>query len=1067
MVLVLVTGLLGGLMTASTVSADPTPGCVVEIPRIDLGDVFDTETEDEWDTKIQVQNVGGVDGGAIAFFWPPWDGTCPSNDPGPMGHACMQLPFNGVWTLHSQIPDGAQSAIIYAVDDLLFQQCCVDAGEAEGDTEDWKEWKLKCACTGPDLAVTVDRWGSDPYDEFMISSSYTGVTDPDMVGVGYDYFAPYVMHNYHDLDTTITIQNSGQWCTSCWIYYKQQGNCEQMTAQHIEAIAPGQSIKIGPGADAEMEFPTPEVGSDWLGSAYISCNEDMAIIIDQLSHPDSTNLGTLLSMRGMPYVPNQPAEEINRKQWFADLLFREISGWDSSIQVQNMTQSSMPTFVTVEFFDQSGDHILYLGDWVCRNGTATFYLPAIIDLGVNYPFGYLGAAEIQSHRQVDYPGGAHDGEDIVVVVDLKKRKLWRESINDWDHTMPGETQGGAYNAHPWDQKENMWGWAMPYIAKKGQGVTSQIVIRNNSNCTKIRGTIYVKDETGTQVAYIPVGWMMPKHMARFDLNYLGMISPGFVGAAEFFVEGVEQLCDLDGDGHTDIEPVMPSVVVLNYGWDKELPSGGAGPIVGSEDGDLARVYEAIPFYFRYSDCWMEISGQVIDDATLEPIKDVSVRVDDVEMYKTDSTGHYQFWVAATADPDESFTVTAYKEGYTTSDPGSWLVWPMCYDYKLNFELGRTCTVAITGTVEDKETGLPIQGITVNAASEAGPGTTDLTDADGNYEILDVPFDPDSPVIVTVTDSGLGASLGYNPATDTVYLPECGTSAAISFQLHQTPKSRILLYYGNGGEPPDLTPHPETLDYTEWFTPHQYFAAKALFTYFGYHVDYTNSWPTDPDLEEYKVIFLLGPGNESVPPDPESDMFTPGQVSQLDLFLRNGGRLVVMSDISGTQATAPISVENRLLGQLNDLDVWFCDLDGSGDTNPIPGALADGLPPEPPVGVPEQLLGGAVHDVHTLDFNTAISVCTGVNAVPGLIAELTAPHPWATVDIASADTMPGVNRLHKAGYAGDVLVIGDKDWMDDPSFMGQITIDPSTGQPNFVWANWPADNGNFLLNIFTF
>jgi hypothetical protein len=765
MVLVLVTGLLGGLMTSSTVSADPTPGCVIEIPRIDLGDVFDTGTADEWDTKIQVQNVGGVDAGAIAFFWPEWDGTCPSNDPGPMGHACMQLPDNGVWTLHTQIPDGAESAIIYSVDHDLFQQCCVDAGEAEGDTEEWKKWKLKCACSGPKLAVTVDRWGSDPYDEFMISSSYTGVTDPDMVGSGYDYFAPYVMHGYHDLDTTITIQNSGQWCTSCWIHYKEQGNCEYEVSQHVEAIAPGQAIRIGPGADADMAFPTPEVGSGWLGSAYITCNEDMAIIIDQLSHPDSTNLGTLLTMRGMPYVPYQ--SEVNRKQWFADLLFREISGWDSSIQVQNMTQSSMPTFVTVEFFDQSGDHILYLGDWVCRNGTATFYLPAIIDLGVNYPFGYLGAAEIQSHRQVDYPGGDHDGEDIVVVVDLKKRKLWRESINDWDHTMPGETQGGAYNAHPWDQKENMWGWAMPFIAKKGEGVTSQIVIRNNSNCTKIKGTIYVKDETGTIQTYIPVGWLQPKHMARFDLNYVGTVYPGFVGAAEFIIDptGVEQLCDTDGDGHTDIEPVMPSVVVLNYGWDKELPSGGAGPIAGSTDGDLARVYEAIPFDKRYSPCIVTVSGHVIDDETLEPIDEADVLVDDVDMTDTDSTGYYEFDLNLTAEPGDSFVLTASKSGYTDSDPTSYTVVHGCDDFVGNFELGRECTVTITGTVEDKETGLPIEGAEVKAETAAGAGKTATTLADGSYSITDVPFDADSPVIVSVS------AVGYNGAMDSVYLPE--------------------------------------------------------------------------------------------------------------------------------------------------------------------------------------------------------------------------------------------------------------------------------------------------------
>jgi hypothetical protein len=47
-----------------------------------------------------------------------------------------------------------------------------------------------------------------------------------------------------------------------------------------------------------------------------------------------------------------------------------------------------------------------------------------------------------------------------------------------------------------------------------------------------------------------------------------------VGAAEFRGEGVKQLCDRDNDGHVDNEPVMPSGIVLNYGFERELPIGG-------------------------------------------------------------------------------------------------------------------------------------------------------------------------------------------------------------------------------------------------------------------------------------------------------------------------------------------------------------------------------------------------------------------------------------------------------------------------------------------------------------
>jgi hypothetical protein len=368
---------------------------------------------------------------------------------------------------------------------------------------------------------------------------------------------------------------------------------------------------------------------------------------------------------------------------------------------------------------------------------------------------------------------------------------------------------------------------------------------------------------------------------------------------------------------------------------------------------------------------------------------------------------------------------------------------------------------VTGTVEDKETGLPIADAEVKAESLEGAGTTATTGADGSYTILDVPFDADSPVIVSVS------AVGYNGAVDTVYLPECGGAAEISFQLHQTPKSRILLYYGNCGNSPQPEAAPND-------SKHEYYNARDVFKYFGYHVDYANwaDWPTDPDLEEYKVIFLLGPGNEC--DDEPSTDFTPAQVTQLDLFLRNGGRLVVMSDVSGTTNTGSISVENNLLGALNDLDVWFSDDNGDGLADGIAGALADDLH-----APPEQLLGGATFDVHTLDFNTAISVTIDQGgtppAVPGKIAALEAPHPRDGQIIAAADTMPGVTRLNGydpvtdvgAAFAGDVVVIGDKDWMDDASWMGTIIYDPVTGNPDYVWPDWPADNENLLLNIFTF
>jgi len=1032
MALVLVIGLFGGLLTASTVSADPTTGTWIEVPRIDKGTVFGQT----WDTKIQIQNTGAATW-VLVDFWKGWSRTCPpATDTNYAGVAEMWLPAGGVWTLHDAIPAGAESAFIFS--------CAADPDSAH-PAHPCPEG------VGSELAVTVDRWGLDPSGATQLSSSYTGIADPDMVDPGppYEYYAPYVMHGYNNLDTTISIQNSGDKCVSIWIYYKEEANCEMQKAQHIEQIRPGEAIRIGPGADADYPFPSPELNAPWLGSAYVTANVPLAIVVDQLSQPPSTNQGTLLSMRGMPYY--QEGED----KWYADLLYRENSGYTSAIQVQNLTKDSQPTFVTVDFFDQSGDEILFVGDWVCRNAAATFYLPAIVDLGINFPFGYVGAAEIASSEQIDYPGGEHEGEPIFAVVDIKKTKVWDGAA--WRHTVAGETQGGAYNAHPEHQKENAWGWAMPFIAKEQEGVTSRIAVRNNSNCNKIQGRIDIKDETGNTVAYIPVPWLHPKHMKVFDLAYFGQVFPGFLGAAEFNVVGEpEQLCDKNGDGETDIEPVMPSLVVLNYGYAAELdPFNPAAAMPQTDLGDLTRVYEATPITFHASPCDITVSGNVIDKKTLEPIKGATV-AGGGETATTDSTGYYEFTLGddETWFVDSAGTVTASADTYTSSDPASVSI-SGCADVVANFELDKECNVTITGYVEDKETGEWINGAVVSATTfGATTPVTTTTAGDGAYTLA-VPFTPDEPVIVSVT------APFYNPAVDTVYMPACDTTAQISFQLHDTPMKQILMYYGNCGESPYPKPG-EAGAPTAWITEHNFYTAETVMEYFGYDVQYTNDWPTDPDLEEYKVIFLLGPGDEcsEAGVDNPNDYFTVGQIAQLDLFLRNGGRLVVTTDVTDTGLVA-VEAENNLLQALMGTGADAIQYVNAAEGSTV-FASTSGF-------TPDQLLGDTIPstpkvDVNTLTFaNDAISLTVGANVVPGVLAD---EDDDADPFLAAGDHVDTPLRCNAEGYAGDIVVVGDKDWFDDDNFMGTITYGLD-GRPDYVWPDWDADNENLFLNIFTF
>jgi len=515
-------------------------GACIQLPAID--------NENGWETLIRVQNAGDEDSGAVVFFWGEHSGQCPTNDPGPIEVACMKVPGNAVWTLRAQIPDRARSAIVYSVNKARFDGACEKAARAVGDSSKWKKWEDDYQDTGQPVAVIVQRQGPNDYDT-MVSSAYPGISE-DMEGSGppYQYFVPYAMSRYYNLDTEMIIQNSGQKCTSVWLYYrKQDGNCSFSYAEHIEQLAPGESVRKR----------VPEVlGVGWLGSVYVTANEPLGIIVDQASFLPSEDRGVLLTYKARPYKLTTDT------LFYADLVWRELSGWEASIQVQNLTQESLPTFVTVEFFDHSGDSTLFLGDWVCPAGGATFYLPAIAGLGV----GYAGAAVIQSHSQVGYPSGEEtDGQPIFAVVDLKKAGL--------------DAQGGSYNACAESEKQGASVIVLPFLARDDRGVTSLIAVRNSSNCNDIKLKLEVRDETGAVVSLVDDSWLRAGHVELIDLANVGSVASGFAGAGTAEVTDVQQLCDTDGDGDVDQSPTMPSVVVVNT---------GAGP------GDVTWVYEGIP-----------------------------------------------------------------------------------------------------------------------------------------------------------------------------------------------------------------------------------------------------------------------------------------------------------------------------------------------------------------------------------------------------------------------------------------------------------------------------------------
>ena len=718
------------------------PGKRVQLPAIDK--------ENGWETWAQVQNVGTADTGVIVFFWGDYSERCPPNDPGPVDTVCMMVPGDAVWTLKAAIPTNARSAIAYSVATTVFGEACEDAGEAVGYASTWQAWEDAYGGTGEPLAVVVQRKGNNDFD-IVVSSAYPGLTE-SMKGEGppYRYFTPYAMRRYHNLYTQMVIQNSGDQCTSISIYYKEQAPCVFEQVQHIGQLAPGESVRPR----------VPDyIDCEWLGSAYVVANQPLSIIVDQTSFskycPNSNDRSTLLTYWAQPY------KSAGDTLLYADLLFRMWSGWQTGIQVQNLTQDSLATFVTVDFMDNSGGELMFLGDWICPNGASTFFLPAVTDLGGDY----IGAAVIQSHRQVDYPSAREtDGQPIFAVVDVKKILVYSDTLGEWVYAQPGEIQGGAYNADPLSAKEG-WGCiALPSISKSNE-VTSDIAVRNNSNCNKIQLRVNIHDQTGAKHTIIGNRWLEPTKLWLIDLGDIGAVVPGFIGAGVVEVTDVEQLCDTNGDGHLDPEPVMPSVVVVNK---------------GNPSGDITTIYEGVPFKKWDVACGADLLGKVIDDNTRGPLQDVTVTVPEgwyiaaTETYTdaigvTSPAGNYEIKDIVTKGALETgtcYTVTASVDGYLSSiEPNVCLY---CGEDKvLDFSLicnTNTITGTVTQYVTPEDGAPPVAGATVTARWMAYPNTNDLgeaittTNPSGYSELLDLPKEVE--INVTISKDG------YDVTTDT-------------------------------------------------------------------------------------------------------------------------------------------------------------------------------------------------------------------------------------------------------------------------------------------------------------
>ena len=380
--------------------------------------------DDVCQSWVEVQNVGtDLTAVALAVFGEP--GFCPAQAAGPLKIECTGLLTPGSsWIFQdAQVPNGSKSGMLFSFspkslsevgldavfgfDDTISSLLCETAFfGVVGDADDWRRFKLAFdqgslfsgipmdLAHGQPIAAEVLRRCSGPDHPGVISSKYNalpgtrfGVYDP--VYSGFANYAPIVYGNALGFESTVYVQNTGLSCSSVEVWFQQQDNCLRAYICEVATLSPGETLQYN-ASDC--------IGPGWVGSAWLRTSQPVAVAIDHVSP------GLMMSYSGVP-TPLQytfggaATYTVGSEVAFGPLIYSEYMGWDTGIQVQNLSTTTAAK-VKVYFNDRSGDIVTTLVDWICPRGSQTFYLPAIATL----PGNWVGSVRVESQEWFT-PGG--------------------------------------------------------------------------------------------------------------------------------------------------------------------------------------------------------------------------------------------------------------------------------------------------------------------------------------------------------------------------------------------------------------------------------------------------------------------------------------------------------------------------------------------------------------------------------------------------------------------------------------------------------------------------------------
>ncbi len=132
-------------------------------------------------------------------------------------------------------------------------------------------------------------------------------------------------------------------------------------------------------------------------AAWLRSTQPLGIVVDIIGRDVlMTYVGEPASY-DYPFDPEDPGDDegfsIGDQMAFGPLMYSEYQGWDTGVQVQNLSPV-VNAKVKVYFLDRSGDIITTLVDWICPRGSQTFFLPVIADL----PGNWVGSIRVESQE---------------------------------------------------------------------------------------------------------------------------------------------------------------------------------------------------------------------------------------------------------------------------------------------------------------------------------------------------------------------------------------------------------------------------------------------------------------------------------------------------------------------------------------------------------------------------------------------------------------------------------------------------------------------------------------------